>query len=91
VKRYEHTEAERRIRRALSNMPYGVSVSAHAAKVGFRHNEPAPIELDDVAAYLEALAETLMDAARRIADERASVQQISDDFAAFRRLIGVGK
>lgn len=91
MSRYQHTPAEVRIRAALSQMPYGGLSNIHtiSRRVGFRDGEPAPIDLDDIGAYLEAMACEL----KRIADyhdigerERA---QLKADVAAVRRLFGI--
>lgn len=88
--RYQHTPEESRIRAALSTMPFGglEDVSRYALRVGFRDGTPAPIDLDDVAAYLEALAELLGGIASKNADRKQRLEQLEADVAAVRRVFG---
>jgi len=91
MSRYQHTPAETRIRAALSQMPYGglSTVSTASHRVGFRDGVPIPIDLDDVAAYLEALAGEL----KPIGDDNHQLQiehrRLLGDIEAVRRVFGL--
>ncbi len=90
MSRYQHTPAEVRIKLAMAKTPYGAIAKVHTAsrRVGFRDGEPEPIDLDDVGAYLEALAGEL----DRISDDHAvaarKLAQFESDVAAVRRMFG---
>ena len=90
--RHRHTETERRIRRALSSMPYGALESVHskAGRVGLDGaGSPTSITLESIADYFEAL----MAGVRRFADdaqaEREELHALRADVAAVRRLLGL--
>lgn len=90
MSRYRHTQAEVRIRRAMGAMPYGGLVQAHRApdRVGFRDGMPAPMELDDIAGYLEALVETIKGVATMHDAKERRLNELEHDIAAVRRIFG---
>jgi hypothetical protein len=93
-KSYEHTTVERRIRSAVKQMPCRWStVRETANRVGIRDEEPAPIDLADMATYLETLKadlEQIIDQ-HRAEEQRLGQQlgQLQSDLAAFRRVLGI--
>jgi hypothetical protein len=91
VKVYQHTEAETRIRVAISQMPYGglQAISSVAGKVGIRDGSPGPVDLEDVGAYLEALSKTLGRIAAEQRADAAELRQLKNDVAGMRRLLGI--
>lgn len=90
MKRYEHTKAETRIKAALSKMPYGglSEILASARRIGFHDGVPAPIDLEDVGAYLEVLGQTLGRIAAKHDVEHKHLMQLEADIAAVRRVFG---
>lgn len=88
MKRYEHTKAETRIKTALSKMPYGglSEMSASSQRIGFHDGVPAPIDLEDVGAYLEVLSVTLGRITAKHDAEHKQLVQLEADIAAVRRV-----
>lgn len=91
--RYEHTPDERRIRRAMGDMPSLCDAVRQAdRRVGFRPGiVPVPIEIGDVAAYLEALAGALQAELRDHEAQRRELAALRSDLAAVRRVLGAGE
>lgn len=93
-KPYKHTEAERRIKVAIASMPGGGAyerIRAAGIRVGSRYTLSAPIELEDVATYLEALLEVRIEQVAEIDRDRKRLAQLESDLAAVARIFGGGK
>lgn len=92
MSRYQHSQAESRIRAALGKMPYGgrESLSSLSRHVGFRNGTPAPIEFDDLAEYLEKLGEVLDGVATEGSDRARRLAELERDLAGVRRIFGFG-
>lgn len=72
---------ESRLRAAIGRMPYGGNLSE--PPVG----QVGPLTLDDVATYLEALADRLEGVAKRDHEQEQQLHELKDDVAAFRRVV----
>jgi hypothetical protein len=91
-KRYQHTHDEMRIRGALGSMPYGGGIQAlrdASSRVGFRDGVPVPVELSDVASYLEVMVARLEAIAAENDVAMTELCQYRDDVAAVRRVFGI--
>lgn len=91
MSRYKITHPEARIRHTLGQMPYGAleRIRQLSARVGMRDGNPAPIDLEDVAAYLEGLGELLHEVVAARNAEQDELRRLKDDIAAVRRVFGL--
>ncbi len=90
-RRYQHTHDEARIRAALGSMPYGGGIQSlrdASSRVGFRDGFPAPVELGDVATYLETMVVRLDEIAKESSANLDELRGLRADIAAVRRVFG---
>ena len=94
--RYKRTDAEARLLAAINAMPHGGSerVSRHVQMIGVRvqHGETGkqhtPVDIGDVAAYLEALSEAFREQLAYHPTCWARLSALESDLEAVRRVLG---
>jgi hypothetical protein len=87
---YEHSDAERRIMRAMGRMPGGGPIEEAAAKLGWsgRH-EPKAMSLEEVADYLEAVQKFFAASVAKATQDSRDLGALRADLEAVRRVFGI--
>lgn len=86
MSKYEHTQTEARIKRAMAQMPFGglTKVSDAASRVGNADRyTPAPVTLEAVADYLEILGEVLRAHTTQVHKDESRLRKLEDEHAVF--------
>jgi hypothetical protein len=94
MSRYVHTVDESRILSTLERferMSHGVIQDLRDTRnrIGFREGHPAPIDLADVAMYLDMLVVRIEKTVREAHREAVELDRLRNDVAAVRRVLGV--
>lgn len=92
MSRYQRTRDEARIRAAIGAMPYGglERIRAASNKVGLAFGHPAPVELEQIADYLEALQGRLAEIAKESQARDTELGTLRAQRDAVRQFLGIG-
>jgi hypothetical protein len=85
MKRYQHTDIEVRIIRAVASMPYGGCLP-HIQKTNLIGDEP--LSLENVATYLEAMQQMLAGVAKRNTQMETELQVLQTQRNVLRSALG---
>lgn len=86
--RHQHTRDEARIMAAIATMPFGGLVRHNIGRSG---HAPAPVHLEEIAAYLETLGLVIKDHVTKSRSDTEELERLRSDLAAVARVFGGGK